>query len=286
MLLLAGAWAVRGEAGVWPVLAVMGLVCLLLLGLGYRRGRRAERLGRGETVVVRGEARARAVAGELTRTPDGCWQFSYRIGPRQCTETYPHHPPESPGDVGLAAIGPDAASWIRPKWRSRFLTDRDLLFDAGPQIQKVRFLMALALACAVGACLWGFDLARSWGLRSADGGALKPLWARLLLGGGLAAAGIAGVLMMGAYALRYVSTIRKLGVDQLELRTILGRRRPLARTDLGTGPFHEGRLTTFSWIWLFPVRAILVVAPWRALYVRGVTVPFLLDGQGAVSDEL
>jgi hypothetical protein len=286
LLLLGGAWGVRGESGVWTILAGLGFFSLALLGLGVHRGRRAERLGRGETIVVGGETRARAVAGEVTRSPDGRWQFSYRIGQRTCAETYPHRPPETAGDLGLAAIQGDRASWIRPSWRNRFLADAEVLFDAGPQKRKVLFLLALSLLSAVGACLWGLDLSRTWGLRAADGGALKPLWARMLLGGGLATAGVLGALMMGAYAFRYVSLIRKTGGDLLELRTILGRRRSLARTDLGKGPFHEGRLDTFSWIGVWPVRAILVLAPWRALYVRGDAIPFLLDGQGAVSDDL
>jgi hypothetical protein len=216
------AWTVRREEGVLPVLSGMGLVTLALLGVGYWRGRRAWRVGRGEAVVA---------------------------------ETTPAR-------------------------------DADLLFDAGPQARKVRFLMVVAFACAVGASVWGLDLARTWGVEAADGGVLKPLWARLLFGGSLAAAGIAFALSMIVYGTRYVTTLRKAGADGLELSTLLGRRRTLARADLGLGPFHHGRAWTIDRIWYLPITAISVAAPWRTVYVLGERGPFILDLQGAVSEDL
>ena len=163
--------------------------------------------------------------------------------------------------------------------------DSDLVFDAGPQVRKVWFLIVLSLACAIGSTVWAYDLSRTWGLATADGGALKPLWARLLFGGSLAAAGLAFGLGMIGYGLRYVTTLRRTGTDAFDLRTLLGGRRTVARADLGLGPFHQGRARTIGWIGFFPITAIRVVAPWRSVYVRGATGPFILDLQGAVSED-
>jgi hypothetical protein len=286
LITISTAWSLRQDRSAWPVPGLLLGITLLLLGSGFRRGRRAERLARGQLVVEGGRSFVRAVVADLAPIQGGGWRFSYRAGGAARQETYLQRPPESVGDVGEAELLADAARWRRPAWRNRFLSDADLCFDAGPQARKVRFLTLLALACAVGACAWGCNLASTWGLAPADGGALKPLWARLLLGGGMAAAGLGFGLAMVGYALRYVTTLRRAGADALELETLLGGRRSLARADLGLGPFHEGHGRTLGWILFVPVTAIRVAAPWRTVFVRGVAGSFILDLQGAISEDL
>ena len=63
--------------------------------------------------------------------------------------------------------------------------------------------------------------------------------------------------------------------------------------DAGTFWYHPhgnsaeqlGRGRTIGWLVFFPITAISVVAPWRSVYVRGAAGPFILDLQGAVSED-
>ena len=258
LLLLYGtlslAWHVRVDRGAWPMVAVFLGLTVLLLGLGFRRGRRAERLGRGLTVRVGDQSLVRALVAEVARLPDGGWRFTYRTGDTAREESYRHRPPEAAGAVGVAELRADNTTrWVRPAWRNRFLADADLLFDAGLQVRKVWFIVLLSWVCAAGASAGGHDIAQTWGLAAADGGVLKSLGARLLLGGGLAAAGLGFGFGMVIYGLRYVTSLRRTGADAFELQTLLGGRRPLARADFGVGPFHEGRGRTIGWILFSPI---------------------------------
>ena len=69
--------------------------------------------------------------------------------------------------------------------------DPTLLFHAGRQALRVRFIMLLSLASAAGALYSGVDLVRYYGLAPADGGVLRPLWQRAALGLFVAGLGVA-----------------------------------------------------------------------------------------------
>src|SRR5262245_33645065 len=81
------------------------------------------------------------------------------------------------------------------------------VYRAGKQLVKVRGLMALSLVVLAGCLWWGLDLARTYGIREADGGALAPLPVRLAWGGSVALFGVACVAGMWLYGRLYAARI-------------------------------------------------------------------------------
>jgi hypothetical protein len=168
-------------------------------------------------------------------------------------------------------------------------SDSRVIFRAGPQEVKVRFLMLFSLACAGGAIYWGVDLERHYGLAAADGGALAPLWQRLAWGGTVAALGVAFMAGMWVYGRYYVAEISRLPAGgRLLLRTVTffgSERHEIDAKDLTLGAHHAGRFTSVD-----PDNPLLVKqrvnAPWRGIRLAGRRWPLILDLQGEIpSDE-
>jgi hypothetical protein len=161
--------------------------------------------------------------------------------------------------------------------------DADVLFDAGRQLPKVRFIMWLSAFCAVGATWWGVSLSQTLGLAPADGGVLQPLGVRLAVGGGLAALGLLFFAGMLFYGRQYVAEVRQGSQPgELIIRTVrlVGTRAMTVPADgVGMGRRHEGRAATVSPDAPFG-GGITVHAPWRALRLPGRAFPLILDDQG------
>ncbi len=154
------------------------------------------------------------------------------------------------------------------------------VYRAGTQLLKVRAIMLFALACALGAIWWGWDLFQPHGLRPADGGALAPLGTRLALGLGLAALGIAFAAAMWAYGRLYVSRLRyERGSDRLLVRTlgfVGGRETPYPASDVVSSTYVAGRYDNPG--------GVSVDAPWMSLRMAGRRWPLIVDAQGVFPD--
>jgi len=159
----------------------------------------------------------------------------------------------------------------------------DVLYDAGRQLAKVRFMMWLATACAVGGSWWGWSLTRTFGLAPGDGGVLRPLGVRLAVGGSVAALGLLFGLGMLLYGRHYIAEIRRgARPDELVLRTVrlIGTRAlTLATSDISLGRRHEGRAATVSPDLPF-AEGIRVHGPWHVVRLPGRRLPLILDDQG------
>jgi hypothetical protein len=159
-------------------------------------------------------------------------------------------------------------------------------YRAGLQAWKLVALVALSAACAGGAVAAGLDLGRTWGLREADGGVLRPLAHRLALGGGVAALGVAFLTGMVVYLRFYV-----LRVDVLDGgRTVrIGRLFPFpallvpaGRVRLGAKVHRGGQGGALAVV--IPALG-RVRAPWLSLRVEGLRWPLLLDLKGRWEEE-
>ncbi|HEY8469951.1 MAG TPA: hypothetical protein VIL18_09930 [Longimicrobiales bacterium] len=153
------------------------------------------------------------------------------------------------------------------------------IYEAGRQIRKVHFVMVLTFVVAVVGVASGIHVMKTYGLREADGGALKPLHVRLAFGGGLALAGLAVATGMAYYGRRYVARLEideTTGEVHLLTLDLFGVNRLVPpREDLGRGSYHHGQMRG----------RVVVDAPWWTVPVRGFRVPFILDAQGTVHDE-
>ncbi len=139
------------------------------------------------------------------------------------------------------------------------------------QARKVRALLWVSLPVLL-ACLYaGWSVFESYGLRPADGGALRPFGERLAFGGGIACLGLllAGGLLL--YARSYVLRLSRTGGSlQIETLAPFGRHRHAFEIAAVTGTrHHRGRLTLRQH----------VHAPWLTLRISGRSLPFILDLQ-------
>lgn len=149
------------------------------------------------------------------------------------------------------------------------------VYSAGRQAWKVRFIALLSLAVFAGAAWAGWEIARSYGVRPADGGVLKPLAVRLAFGGFVAALGAAFVAGMWIYGRCYVmeaAVDEERGVLSVVLAGLLLRSRMEVPLDAVEGStYHAGRSTTGDFV---------VNAPWISVHLRGRRLPLIVDGQG------
>lgn len=164
---------------------------------------------------------------------------------------------------------------------------RKTLYRAGRQLIKVRLMMFLTLLCAIGGVWWGIDLARTYGLSPGDGGVLKPLSTRLVVGAIVALLGIGFAAGMWFYGRCYVAKV-ELDTDAnliyLYTVTFLGNSRH--RYDLKE---IEGLVSPKSSVinaanLLGEVRGLSVNAPWQNIRIAGKRLPLILDEQGEVTD--
>lgn len=154
------------------------------------------------------------------------------------------------------------------------------IYAAGSQLVKVRGMMLLSLACALGGLWWGWDLFQTVGLRPADGGVLAPLGTRLGWGLGVALGGVAFAGGMWAYGRAYVSAVRfDPAAGTLHVRTtgfLGGGETVYAERDVLGSTYQPGEAMSG--------RGIAVDAPWIKIRIRGRRVPLILDAQGRFPD--
>ena len=149
------------------------------------------------------------------------------------------------------------------------------LYDAAGRPRRVWLLLALAAACAAWSCYEGAALARTYGLRPADGGVLAPPTVRLAWGAAVAGLALAFFAGMLVYARCYVTRLVYDGTaGTVRVRTLLPPVRVVAASAFGGGALRRGRSHG----------RIPVDAPWASLRVRGRRLPYILDLQGDVAD--
>jgi hypothetical protein len=156
------------------------------------------------------------------------------------------------------------------------------VFYAGRQLIKVRGMMLLSLACAIG-CVWaGIYLARTYGLSPGDGGVLAPLPVRLAWGIGVALLGIGFAAGMWLYGRCYVA---KLNFDEqtthfhiYTVRFFGSARETVALADIRHTEHHHGQLDV--------IRAdgagLSVNTPWQSITLADRWLPLIIDQQGTV----
>lgn len=153
-----------------------------------------------------------------------------------------------------------------------------LVYEAGRQLTKLRFLMVFSVLCAAGSLWGGYHMLQSYGLAPADGGKLAPLPVRLAWAAGITLLGVGFAAAMAVYVRRYVSRILLDPARQeLHLHTvgIFGSAEyTIAREDLRGARYYEGKLDGDG----------AVDAPWYSLAVKGRRLPFLVDAQGTFHD--
>jgi hypothetical protein len=157
-------------------------------------------------------------------------------------------------------------------------------YRAGTQVRKIVGLTVFAVACAAGAAWWGLDLGQSWGLAEADGGVLKPLWQRMVLGSVLTILGLSFPAGMFTYWSRYIVRLdledggRTLRIGRLAPFPSL--RLPVEQVKIGdqvqTG--HGGEFSLAS------ARMSSVQAPWLWVEIRGWRWPLVLDLRGTFGE--
>ena len=152
------------------------------------------------------------------------------------------------------------------------------IFDAGPQRWKIWFVVLLSLLGG-GVLIWlGGYLLQSYGLEPADGGVLKPLATRILVGGAFALFGAAIVAGILAYLQCYVMRIETDDAGSGFRITVagIGRGVSVHPDDVVRAGFHEGRSRAGG---------ISVNAPWYSVRLRGRRLPLIVDVQGDFLDE-
>lgn len=149
------------------------------------------------------------------------------------------------------------------------------IFSAGRQAWKVRLIQWIAVVVAPAASWSGWLIARTYGLRPADGGVLAPLAVRLAFGGGVAALGAAFVAGMWIYGRCYVMAAavdETRGVLDVTLAGLLVSSRLEVPLDAVEGStYHAGRSRTGD---------VTVNAPWVSVRLRGRWLPLIIDTQG------
>ena len=153
------------------------------------------------------------------------------------------------------------------------------IYRAGSQLLKVRAIMIASLACALGACWWGWDLFQTYGLRPADGGRLASLAVRLGLGLGVAALGIAFAAGMWAYGRHFVSALAyDEAAGALHVRTVgfAGSHETLLSASDVLGSAYLAGKSSYG--------RVSVDAPWMKVRVRGRRWPLIVDAKGEFPD--
>jgi hypothetical protein len=154
-----------------------------------------------------------------------------------------------------------------------------VLYKAGPQLLKVRFIIYLSILCALGSVWWGIDLAQHYGLNPGDGGVLAPSGVRLAWAVGVIVPGIAFVVGMWLYSRRYVARLEY--DEQTSLYTVhhvwfFGTAKMVFhKEDIHGSRYHEGRLRA----------EVKVNAPWWTIHINGRQSPLILDAQGVMVED-
>ena len=151
-----------------------------------------------------------------------------------------------------------------------------VIFDAGPQRWKIWFVALISLATGGALAVLGGWLAQSYGLHPAEGGVLKPLATRLLIGLGFGGSGIAIIAGILLYLQCYVFRIEG-DEDTGEFCVALaGLRLTIHGEDVVRAGFNDG---------ISHAGGISVNAPWYSLRLRGRRFPLIIDLQGDFLDQ-
>jgi hypothetical protein len=153
-----------------------------------------------------------------------------------------------------------------------------VIFDAGPQRWKIWFVVLICLLCGGFWIFAGGYLFLNYGMHPDNGGVLKPLTSRILMGSVfvLPGAAIIGALLL--YLQLYVTRIEEDGVDESYRVTVagLGAPRIITPADVAGSGYNEG---------ISHAGGISVNAPWYSLRLRGRRFPLIIDMQGDFHDK-
>jgi hypothetical protein len=150
-----------------------------------------------------------------------------------------------------------------------------VVFDAGPQRKRVWF-GALVTLVTGGVLIWlGEWTIRTYGLTPVEGGVLRPLMQRVLLGGSFIAAAVAMIVGFVVYLHCYVARIEEHDEDDGFRLTVIwpfgSRQRTVQPDDVAGASYNHG----FS-----RAGGMVVNAPYFSLRLRGRRLPFIIDEQG------
>lgn len=157
-----------------------------------------------------------------------------------------------------------------------------LLYRAGRQLWKVRFVMLLSLAAALLSLYAGYRLFQTYGLAPADGGVLAPLWQRAAWGVTVGGLGVGFAVGMWFYGRNYVSQMTLLAEGsrvRLKMLTFIGSTTAeIPLSDFKGAGYHEGKFCDPR------TGRLMVDAPWLAVRATGRRFPLVLDLQGEIPD--
>jgi hypothetical protein len=148
-----------------------------------------------------------------------------------------------------------------------------IIFCAGKQLIKIRFIMLVFLVFS-SAMIWlGIDTFQSYGLRPADGGVLAPLAVRLAWFLVISLLGLSLPIVMWLYAECYILKIefdeqtRMLNV--YTLRLFGSKKHEIHTSRILRSEYHSGRSTFDS----------SINAPWWVTYVKDRKLPLIIDAR-------
>ena len=153
-----------------------------------------------------------------------------------------------------------------------------VVFDVGPQRWKIWFVLLICVICGGGMVFVGGYMLLNYGMHPDDGGVLKPLTSRVLMGGVFALPGFAILAAIGLYLQLYVTRIEEDEAGNGFRVTIAGFGAPriINPDDVAGAGYNEG---------ISHAGGISVNAPWYSLRLRGRRFPLIVDMQGDFLDE-
>jgi len=155
-----------------------------------------------------------------------------------------------------------------------------LIYRAGGQLPKVRFVQVISVLTAA-AVLWhGVESSMNYGLHPTEGGVLASLAVRALIGGAFCIFGVAVLVGIWAYGECYVTDLTADHDARILNARVAGtfRRRTL-EIDVDTvsiPEFRHGKTDSGK---------LHVNAPWFRLDVAGRWLPLIIDAQGEILDQ-
>lgn len=153
-----------------------------------------------------------------------------------------------------------------------------VIFDAGPQRWKIWFVLLICLLCGGGMVFAGGYMLLNYGMQPEDGGVLKPLASRMLMGGVFALPGAAIVAAILLYLQLYVTRIEEVEAGDGFRVTVagFGSPRTIHPADVAGSGYNDG---------VSHAGGMSVNAPWYSVRLRGRRFPLIVDMQGDFLDE-
>jgi|SRR5829696_4813336 len=153
-----------------------------------------------------------------------------------------------------------------------------VIFDAGPQRWKIWFILLVCMICGGGMVVAGGYMLLNYGMQPEDGGVLKPLTSRLLMGGLFALPGAALIAAILLYLQLYVTRIEEDPEGDGFRVTVagFGAPRTIKPEDVAGAGYNDG---------ISHAGGISVNAPWYSVRLHGRRFPLIIDMQGDFHDE-